>query len=286
MSEETGSAEAGNPEAAAPSGETSATTEAATPQWIDGVQNAETRSWAESKGLQNGTLENVLGSYHNLEKLMGAEKAGRTVTMLGDDASQDEVNDFYGKLGRPKDAAGYGFQVPEGDDGTFAKWAGDVFHDAGLTTKQASMISEKWGEYAGGIQQANEDKAHISSVDATAELKKEWGAAFDVKVAGIEVAANKLGMTDGELEGLHSAMGPVAAMKFVDSLNTKIGEHSFDSGEKVTPNHKTPEQARQEMGELSMNKEFMDAWLDRQHPGHAAAIEKKAALSRLVSGVV
>ena len=65
-----------------------------------------------------------------------------------------------------------------------------------------------------------------------------------------------------------------------------MGDDTFDIGKPVMPNHKTPEQAKQEMSELSMNKEFMDAWLDRTHPGHKAAVEKKAALARLGAGVV
>ena len=48
----------------------------------------------------------------------------------------------------------------------------------------------------------------------------------------------------------------------------------------------TPEQAKEELDQLTMNKEFMDAWMDNLHPGHKAAVEKKAALARLVSGVV
>jgi len=72
----------------------------------------------------------------------------------------------------------------------------------------------------------------------------------------------------------------------VDSLNTSMGDHSFEEGNSVQPNHRTPSQAKQELGELTMNKEFMDAWLNKQHPGHDAAMEKKAALSRLVSGIV
>ena len=86
MAEEAGSVEAGNPgEANAPSGETSADVNAVagsplatetTTGWIEGVQDPTTKAWAEAKGLQNGSFENVLGSYHNLEKMVGADRAG------------------------------------------------------------------------------------------------------------------------------------------------------------------------------------------------------------------
>lgn len=283
MAEETGSVETGNPvEADAPAEATSATS---TP-WIDGVTSPDTRSWAESKGLQNGTIDNVLGSYHNLEKLMGADKAGRTVTMLGDDATPEQRNEFYGKLGRPDNVDGYTFKLAEGADTARLDAMRNKAHDLGITDSQFSGLAEADIDYLGTLNQTNNDEAAISKAEAELQLKKEWGAAYELKVAGIEVAAQKLGFNDDQLSGLHKAMGPVEAMKFVDSLNTKMGDHKFESGDLVNSNHKTPAQAETEMQELSMNREFMDAWLDRSHPGHKAAVEKKSTLARLASGVV
>ena len=136
------------------------------------------------------------------------------------------------------------------------------------------------------ITQGAADEKALSATAAEEQLRKEWGAAFELKVAQIDVVAHKLGFTDVQLNGLRETMGPVEAMKFVDGLNTKIGDHNFDEGEKITPGHKTPEQAKEELAQLTMNKEFMDAWMDGTHPGHKTAVEKKAALARLVSGVV
>tara|TARA_R110000751_G_C13690319_1_gene472252 strand:+ start:90 stop:941 length:852 start_codon:yes stop_codon:yes gene_type:complete len=283
MAEETGSVETGNPvEADAPAEATSATS---TP-WIDGVTSPDTRSWAESKGLQNGTIDNVLGSYHNLEKLMGADKAGRTVTLLGDDASPEQRNEFYGKLGRPEAAEGYTFKLDEGIDPTRLDAMRGKAHDLGITDAQFSGLANADMEYLSTLTEETANAAVVSRAEAEFQLKKEWGAAYEVKVAGIDVAAAKLGFSEDHLVALHKAMGPVDAMKFVDSLNSKLGEHDFESGEGVIPNHKTPEQAQTDMSELSMNKEFMDAWMDKAHPGHKAAVEKKSSLARLASGIV
>ena len=290
MTEEAGSVETGNPAEStpAPSNETSVdTTPQTPPTWLDQVTDPNTKAWAEAKGLQNGNFENVLGSYHNLEKLMGADKAGRTITLLGDDASSEEHATFYNKLGRPEDASQYSVTLPEGsEDDTRLTMMRTKAHALGLTDEQFTGLAEADAEYLSNTIQQQQDTASISGADAEVALKKEWGAADDLKVAGINLAAQKLGITEDQLKGLHSSMGPVEAMKFVDGLNTKIGDHDFDGGESVIPNHKTPDQARTELSELSMNKEFMGAWLDRTHPGHKAAVEKKSALARLVSGVV
>ena len=295
MNEVSGSAEAGNPEAA-PSGETSAEVTAVpgsalatepSPTWIEAIQDPSTKAWAEAKGLQNGNFENVVNSYHNLEKMVGADKAGRTVTLLGDDATQEQRNEFYGKLGRPDAADGYSVELPEGQtDSTRLDMMRNAAHELGISDAQFRGLAEADAAYIDAIGQGHADNQAVSAAEAEATLRTEWGAAFDLKVAGIDVAAHKLGLSDDHLTGLREAMGPVEAMKFVDGLNTKIGDHDFDTGEGVIPGHKTPEQAKQELADLTMNKEFMDAWLNKNHPGHKAAVEKKAALARLQSGVV
>jgi len=297
MAEETGSAEAGNPaDANAPSGETSAavTAVAGSPLktesgagWIEGVQDPTTKAWAEAKGLQNGSFENVLGSYHNLEKMVGADKAGRTITLLADDASQEDRDTYYNKLGRPENAAQYSVALPEGTtDDTRLVMMREAAHKAGVSDAQLMALADADAAYISSVTQGKADEVAVSAADAETQLRKDWGAAFELKVAQIDVVAHKLGMSDGQLNGLREAMGPVEAMKFVDGLNTKMGDHSFEEGESIIPGYKTPEQAKVELSELTMNKEFMDAWMDKLHPGHKTAVEKKATLSRLVAGVV
>ncbi len=308
MAEPTGSAPAGNPTptptpapapapapAAAPEptpaptpdpAPTPVPTGATPPPWIDSVPEGDTRTWAEAKGLQSGTFENVLKSYHNLEQVMGADKAGRTVVLLGDEPSPEQFSEFYTKLGRPKEATGYAWALPEGQtDTTRLDAMRATAHSLGITDKQFTGLADADLTFLAAQAQANTDQVAITAADAMTALKKEWGATFDQKVAGIDVAAEKLGFSKEHLEGLRSAMGPVEAMKFIDGLNTKMGDHDFDSGDPIVPGFLTPEQARLKLSELTSSKEFMDAWTDKMHPGHAAAVEKKAKLSRMVAGL-
>ena len=259
-------------------------TEAVDSHWLDGVAEGDTRTWAESKGLRNGSIENVLGSYHNLEKLVGADKAGRTVTLLGDDATQEQTNEFYNKMGRPDNASDYGLTAPEGQSGDFAEWASGTFHTAGLSQKQTAYLAQEWESYVNAANGATETEAQVSRVDAEATLKAEWGAAYDSKLQGIDQAAVKLGMTEDEFDGMRTSMGPVGAMKFVDRLNSMVGEHVYATGEGAS-DVMTPAAAQLQISQLMSNPEFVVAWSDRMHPGHAAALEKKAGLSRLATGI-
>ncbi len=287
MTDVDGSADAGNPEPSAAGvtvtpGDTPA---APTPSWIDGITDTDTRSWAESKGLQNGSFENVIGSYRNLEKLMGADRAGRTIHLLGDDSTDEQRNEFYGKLGRPDEASGYGLTVPEGGDPAFSEWAAGMFHKAGLSKAQGAAIQAEWEAYLYSQQNHAAEQAEIHRRDATADLQREWGAAYDQNMKNLGVYAGQLGLTDDELVGLRNTMGPVAASKFVIKLGGALGDDIVDLGEADRSGIMTPDQAQQALGELNMNKEFMEAWLNKTNPGHKAAVEKKAGLARLASGI-
>ena len=294
MTEETGSVEAGNPAPdagevaaveAAPVSAPASEAEPASQDWLSSIENTELRTLAETKGWDKGGPESVLSSYHNLEKLFGADKAGRAVVLPAPDADEAVMSEFYNKLGRPDKADGYDLPVPEGQDGQMAEWASGVFHEAGLTARQAKIVSEKWNDHVGSLQQDGEAQNTQTAQDAEAELKREWGAAYDQKVVGINQAATALNMTEEHLAGLRSAMGPAAAMRFVDGLAGKMGEAPNDTGGFSEGVALTPSSAASELSKLSLDKEFMDAWMNKNHPAHNWAMDKKQRLAKMVDGV-
>lgn len=279
MAEEAGSAPAGNP---AP--EANPVSAPESQSWADQVQDDGLRGWVEAKGLHNAGIENVVKSYHNLEKLIGADKADRTVMLPGPDAEATEMDAFYQRLGRPEDAKGYQLPVPEGDDGKMAEWAQGVFFEAGLTEKQAAMVAEKWNEYAGGIQQSQTSKGQEEGKKAEAELRREWGAAYDQKMNGIENAAVQLGMEREEIIGLRETMGPAAAAKFIDKLAGRLGEDKMDFDGDPENGALTPAAAMNALQKLGTDKDFMAAWMDKSHPSHKWAVDKKQNLARMAAG--
>ncbi|MEO2141049.1 MAG: hypothetical protein ABGX63_02590 [bacterium] len=280
MADETPPAEA-PPAEAPPAAETPP---AAPAPWIDGITDADTRSWAESKGLEKGSFENVLGSYRNLEKLMGADKAGNTFLLPGDDATPEQMGEHYTRLGRPEKAEGYGLAAPEGESPDFSNWASGVFHEAGLSAKQAAFIAEKWDTYVGDTNTARTTADTTAQTDSLAELKTHWGAAFDQNMAQMDKTAENLGMNEQQLVGLRNSMGGAAAAKFIHGLGAQLGEDTMDVGDAVTGGILTPDQAREALVQLNSNEEFMTAWLNKSHIGHKAAVEKKAGLARMVAG--
>ena len=146
--------------------------------WLDKL-SAEDRTYAESKGWKSDTPPDaLLSSYKNLEKVWGADKAGRAL-MLPKDANDTAALDaIYDKLGRPADPSGYEISLPEGVEPDFADKAKGWFHKAGLSTGQAKAVTEAY--QAAELEQAQA----LEQRDATekAALEKEWGAEYTNKV--------------------------------------------------------------------------------------------------------
>ena len=131
----------GNAASALAENNTPAAPPVAAPNWLDGADEV-TVGYVQNKGWEKPTQ--VLESYRNLEKLMGADRAGNTVILPKPDATPEEFGKFYDRLGRPSDAAGYKLQVPQGGDPEFAKIAGNWFHESGLTAKQGEELAGRW----------------------------------------------------------------------------------------------------------------------------------------------
>jgi hypothetical protein len=230
-----------------------------TPHWTDSIGDTELKGWAQNKGFKE--LSDALVSYRGLEKLVGVERAGRTVAMPAkwDDAA--EVNAFYDRLGRPKEPSGY--KMPEKDvDPKLVEWARGTFYDAGLTDRQAEKVLAKWQEMIGGrAAEAQSAKAAAVEQDKTA-LLKEWGAAHDENIMAGRRAAQAFGFDAGTLNKLEDALGYGGLLKFMSDLGNRVGEARTINGDGKTPGGPlTPDAARARIAELKNDRGFADRYI-------------------------
>ena len=281
MSDDIGSVDAGNPapaaEAAPEAAPAAAAPAAPAEPFYSKFQNEDLRGFVENKGVKEP--EQLASMYHNLEKMFGADKAGRTVVLPGPDADADAMGEFYGKLGRPETAEGYALPVPEGQDGAMAEWAGGVFHKHGLTPAQAQGVAAEWNNHVATMSGASQEANEQMAAAAETELRREWGAAFEQKMTGMDSTAAALGINNEHLLGLRSAMGPAAALRFVDQLATKLGEDMVVNGESAE-GALTPSAAIEAMNAMWGDPETYKALMDRGHPKHKAMVAKKSALAQ------
>jgi len=145
-----------------------------TSSYLDGLSE-DNRKMAETKGWDDPNK--VIQSYDELEK-----KLGSSLKLPGEDATDEDWNKLYDRLGRPKAAEDYKFKVspdlPEdfpydGDSAkAFASWA----HEAGLNQRQAQSLHDHYVKHqADSMGQAKVDNTKREDA-AFKALTEEWGA--------------------------------------------------------------------------------------------------------------
>ena len=252
--------------AAPDAGATTTTTTPAAPAgdaWYSGIQNQDVRVWAEAKGFKDPLA--AAESAYNLEKLIGFDRAGKTVVMPDENSSPEQRAAFMQKLGVPETVEGYKLPVPKGQSDEFAKTAANWFHEQGIPAKAAEGLTNKFNEYAASQQAAQEQAFLAKSEQEFGALKGEWGAAYDQnlelgKRAALQFIPGTPEQRAAALGAMEKAMGTGALLKFMAQVGQGLGEgkvHMDGMGGGVM----TPAQANQRIAELKSNKEWSSAYL-------------------------
>lgn len=246
-----------------------------------GSFDQETSGWLENRGLtkldEKSAIPELVKGFRNAEKYIGTPAERLVKVPDWDKADKVEIDQVYAKLGRPDDPKGYNLQVPEGQGREFADWAQGIFHEAGLSTRQAAAVTAKWNEYVQGIQQNEQGVKAQSLKDQEAGLRNEWGQAYDKYDAVAANAIESLGLKDQELAALRDTLGFDGAMKLFANIGSKLGEAEFHTGEgrSGSGGPMTPSQAVSKIASLQGDKEWVAGYL-------AGNVEKRAEMERLM----
>jgi len=245
------------------------------PAWLPGVDEV-TAGYVANKGWTEP--RQVLDSYVNLEKLLGADRAGNTVILPKDGASAEEMASFYNKLGRPADPSGYKIEVPEGAPKEFATAAAQKLHELGISKAAGEKLAEWWNGQAKGSQEQHQQAQLQAFQQDDQALKQEWGAAFTQNLTAAQAAVRGLGVTPEQIDQMQKSMGHKATMEFFQKIGSKMGEADFVSGNRSEPFGAalTPSQANAKIASLKGDKEFVARYLKKD----SAAV---AELTRLIA---
>lgn len=246
--------------------------------WTSGF-NEDQKAFIANKGFK--ASGDVIESYRNFEKLMGVP-AENLLKLPAKDDDVEGWNKIHARLGRPEKPDGYKIPMPEkGGDPEFAKWAQGVFHEAGLTSKQAEKVASKFNEYAFAKQQQGAEAVQQRGRDAEVELKKDWGMAYEQNLKVVDRAAAELGLDDPQLLKLREAFGPAGAIKFLHTLSEKLGgEHTFVTngvGSQGFNGAMSPAAAQNKINTLKGDKE----WVTKYVNGDSKAKEEMDNLMRM-----
>lgn len=219
------------PASAAPAAPVSAApaAPAAPTSWVDALP-VEMKGFALNKGWDKE--EKAVRSYIELEKIIGADKAGRTVVLPGEKATPEEIAAFHTKIGVPTDAAGYKIELPEDfPDPEFGKVAGPLMlkHGVPKAAGDALMADFVAQVQAGKKAQAEAEQAEF--VKQEGALKTEWGPDFDKNVEIARRGMRKLGFTDEVIDQLETKAGFAGVIKAMHAAGVAVGEGKFVDAE-------------------------------------------------------
>ena len=266
------------PAAAAPAAAAPAAAPAAAAAPWHGSTDAETVAYVAAKGWADPA--GVIKSYQNAEKLIGRDPSSLLVIPKeGDDVAQRAL---YARLGMPETADKYdmraGLAKEAAIDDAFSKPMQDLFHKAGLSAKQAALITEGYNKF-GVERSAQAVKDYELSVQNDKRiLLGEWRGSYERKVNAAQTAAAALGFTAEEIDHLETKLGYAATMRRFADIGERLGESKFVTGEVKIPGMLSPAEAREEIRKIDLDPSQKAALIDAQHPQHKATKEKRSKL--------
>ena len=279
MSDDQGSVEAGNP-----------TAPAAAPAWyapegIDQSTASQLGELVKAKGWK-GPADALL-SYQNLEKVFGADKAGRTILAPKSDDDAEGWTAVYNRLGRPESPDKYELPVPEGDDGSFAQAAAPVLHELGLTAKQAKGLAEWWNEASSKRIEMEQESFSSRSEAEYKELQREWGAAAaqneELAKRAVLKFSKEAGIDENTFDAMERAMGTSKLMKLFHAIGSQFAEADFVASDTPSGSAMTPQQAKNKIAGMFADQEFMSRYLNTDERVRQGAIEEMMRLNRMAN---
>ena len=231
------------------------------------------------KSLENiNDIESLAKSYVHAQKLVGADK----IPVPNKFATDKDWDAVYEKLGRPKTADEYKFDVKDIDQAGLNSFK-EQAHKMGLLPHQANEMVKWYKTNETATLAAKDETAEKARTESVASLKQEFGLAFDQKLKAASamakqyVAAEVLDapMADGSKLGDNPAI-----IKAFANLAEKMGEDQFVTAS--GPTYLTPKQIDKQIGELTAPN---SAYWDKQHPNHSQAVEEVLALREQKSSV-
>ena len=222
----------------------------------------------------------VLSSYVNLEKAVGADKI--VMPSADSDLSQWEG---WARLGTPAEASGYDLAAPEGfeqyDQG-LSDWFREAAHSMNMPAAMAQGMHDKFVENMSGQFADQGQQSQMQQETWESELKQEFGTAFDERVSAARSAIREFGSPELQQALDSSGLGSNPdVVKAFAKVGMALGKGpQFKDAEGSGQFGTTPDMAKEQIATLRSNPGLYD----QGHPEHKLLNEKLTRLSQLAYG--
>lgn len=256
--------------------------------FLDGIKNKEL--------LRSPALEGVTDLDTMAQRIvdLNSQLSMESVRIPGPNASKEDIDAFYKRLGRPDKPEDYALDPQEGleegvtVDPQLKNWFQNAAHKYGLTKAQATAFVKDWNGFINdGVKQNRQQFEHDSNATIT-QLQGEFGAAFKPALAAGSKIVRELGgeemakLMDNPLYGNNPAV-----LRLITNLGKHFGNDpkfvtgSPSGGMMMTPQEATAE-ARRIMNEADAAGK--KPYWDKRHPQHNDYVQKVMNLYSIANG--
>ena len=226
------------------------------------------------------SVENLAKAYVNASSMIGRDK----IPLPGEHSSAEDWGEVYDRLGRPESADAYALEAGEEPDENLLGWFKNTAHEIGLNNTQAQQLMVAYNELASGQEEEAPDLEGIRA-QVTADLRKEYGNAYDDRMSLANGMLSKLGneelteiqLSDGTLLGDHPEF--IKSMVGIgEYIRDKVSEDDFAGFEKSNT-AMTPSEAQDKLREIEAPNGPL---FDGKHPQHDFYVQEVARLMEYV----
>ena len=220
--------------------------------------------------------------YVHAQHMIGSDK----VVVPGRDASQEELDSFYNKLGRPESAEGYEApteNMPEIplDPNLQTKFFEEA-HRVGLNKQQAAALIRWQAEQVKDTMDMSSQEAEMALSKAQDTMRREFGKAYDEKMNMAQNAAKEFG--GEELMELFDKTGlgnEPAVIKAFAKIGQAIANDEIIGGGGRQGFMMSPSEAKSQIAQLKRDPNFMASYSDNSHASHQESVKEMARLFEL-----
>lgn len=160
------------------------------------------KDYVTAKGWKG--VDDVILSNKNLETLLGADKAGRSVLWPKDENDAEGWKAIRSRLGVPEKAEDYQLPLMEGatELDAFQKALVVELHKNGIPKAAAQALAKFVNDFDTQTLQADTAAREKASADGLTALKTEWGTAHDANLGLAVTLMGHMGFTKDEIAAL------------------------------------------------------------------------------------
>ena len=253
-------------------------------------------SWMESLELEDGVknhpslssfknVSDVVKSYVAVQPLIGREKIPLPRKDDKGNYLKEDMDIVYDRLGRPKTADEYklpeDIKLPEGYPAISPdklKQLKTIAHETGMLPGQLSKLYDWYMRDSINEYQQFLDGREKSRVDVETKLRKEWGRAYDEKMALAKKTFNSFADDEGKQMFEEGLGNDPRIIRLFASIGAKMSEDGISEG-KHAGFTLSPEEAQAEIAKIQGDRKH--PYYSKLHPEHDIAVKRMQDLHEM-----